>query len=1226
MKRLLDFLRAGAFCAACFTLALLALLLGFEKSGWLRERIEAELSDRLGEPVRVDSAHLHWFRPAVEIRGLSVGLEDRLWIESLAGTLGRAAGGVGLSRIDVGGGRILLSDELASLLRRVAVMATPEGDRSGDLTLPTIVVRDLQVDLSHQEWGELPIGLVDALCIADGTGDARIEGRIVPSLAQGEGPAEIYLSGRQIEEGLIEIAASTQGVFVTVDTLPEGTALEVFRPYAPRGKLALTARAHLSIDGSRPPSGVLRAALTEASVLPPTTEAPVEDLRIDLTANYTPQLDQKLTASEAWRTSARVRASWNGAPLEGWAFFGRNAGPGLAVSGWAHVQDLRVDDGTPAAFGLEDALRKSWNALEPRGVVADLMVAARLPSDGTPEVAIEVVADGRAGVSYHGWPNADGVPQGVPLPAEQVSGRLLIHYSEHQPTYRRIGWLHAVGRHSGLAEDQTVFSEGLVVNPPEGGRYPRIDLRYGAGDVPIDDALRVALQGLNGTDSIWPLFAPSGGSASFEAHMVNSEETGGRLASHFVFELEDLEASYRDLPVPLSDVDGRLELLFGPGLFPGIGFALTGRTPTSDAIRVRGRLMDDPATGFRDRPEISDVELLASNLALRGVDRNVVVEHMPGVGRALDEMGAAGKVDDAYRSGAPSGGAALEHHVEITPRQVQVFPQRFKVQTRNAVGRVLVSAVGPGALQLGPGEEDDEPPPVRVHASVQPLVGDWHGGTVVAVVADFDSHAEGHVQLFGAGLDPSNRGLVGALGEAFSAVGPASGSGMDLSVLAIEGRVDFTGDIVLPLSGEPVDRYRLHLRDNDFRTGADQRFALGHLNGVLEERDRVLHGEGITAVLGSTLVLLETARFSVDEDGSYRAVLEPQARDLPLDREHVGHFLDEPAVEALFGELDWRGHIDVDDAVLLLTGHPGEPGRLEFRGRVTPADMFVNLGLPMEIHDAGVRVENLVLEDGTVRAWMTVDDLNGRIADRDLTGARMVLTYVEPRLSVLALDGELEKGRVHNLAGAAAPAFSIDLADPFRFDLAVRMSGVDVAELLRGVFESEFASRGVLDAELRLSGNLSRITGIRGDGRIVLSESTLWSIPVMRDLFSELGFDQTAVFDQMRARFEVDGGIIAMNEMQVDSPLLRLVGDGSLDLDGRLHHDLRVHYSLVDRLGPFRRMIYFVQNNLLRVSVRGDMSRPRVVLQGALAFLQGLRKSKGRDLPLPGFAPLPERF
>ena len=1227
MKKLLDFLRHGAFGAACAFLVLSGVLLTGERSGWLRESLERELSGRLGEPVRIDDVHLRWFRPAVEIRGLSFG-DDRegLWIERLTAVLGPGRGS-GIREIRIGGGHVVLSSKLADRVRRITETAglpkATRGRAGGGVLLPTIVLRDVQVDLSHPEWGELPIGLVDALCVNDHAGNPIIEGRIVPNLAQGGGPSEIYLRGHELEPGWIEITGSTAGVAVTVDTLREGTALEVFRPYAPRGRLELDGRVRFSIDGSRPPYVWVRAALTEGAVLPPTTDAPVEDLRVDLTATFQPGAEQDITTPEAWVTAAWIRAKWKDTPIDGWAFFGRNAGPGLWARGWVHARDVPLSLETPRVLGLEEKLATTWTALDPRGVAGNLVVAVRMPVSGAPEVAVELVCDGRAGVSYVGFPNRDGECQGVPLPVEEAAGRLLIQYSAEQSPAARLAFLDATGR--GASEGTTAWAEGLIVTPSEGQRVPRLDIRYGGSGIPIDDALREALQGLRGTGFIWPTFRPEGGSGSFETHMMLSERTD-RLATHLSFEFEGARAAFADLPVPLADAKGRVELLF-ESRGAGIGFELEGRSATSDRISVRGRLQDDPGwrgEGGRDRWQVTEVQVAVENIALRGADRDILTARLPGVGFALDEMGAAGKVDLDYRVGIPRPGAAFEHHVEVSPRRVQVFPRRFKIQTRNARGRVLITAVGEGFFEA-PAEAGDEPSPQHVVARVQPLVGDWPGETVVAMVARFDSQLEGRIRLFGAGLDPSNLGLAGAIGEALPAARGGRQGALNLSTLAVEGRVDFTGEVILPHGEEPIDRYRVHLRENDFRTGTDPSFELTHLAGILEQRDEVLHGEGLRAILGRTQVFLETARFSVGEDGHYRAELAPRARGLPLDREHMRFFLDEATANTLVDELGLWGRIDVHDATLLLTGGPSGGGRLEFRGRMTPTDMFVDLGLPMEVAAASIAIERLVLEDGHVRAWMTVEDLDGRVADRDLTGARLALTYVEPRLSVLALDGQLERGRVRNLSGDAAPAFSIDLKEPFRFDLAVQLLGVDVAELLQGLFESEFASRGELNAELRLNGSLDRLTGIRGDGMVELQESTLWSIPVMRDLFSQLGFDQTAVFDEMKTHFELEDGVIEM-AMDVRSPLLRLVGHGTLDLDGSLHHDLRVQYSLVDKLGPFTRLIYFVQNNLLRVSVRGDMARPQVILQGALAFLQRFRRERGRDLPLPGFAAIPERF
>ena len=456
---------------------------------------------------------------------------------------------------------------------------------------------------------------------------------------------------------------------------------------------------------------------------------------------------------------------------------------------------------------------------------------------------------------------------------------------------------------------------------------------------------------------------------------------------------------------------------------------------------------------------------------------------------------------------------------------------------------------------------------------------------------------------------------------------------MDLAALAIDGRVDFMGELTLARPGtdvaeKPDNSYRIFLRDNDLETNSAVRLGLRGLHGSLVQRGKVLHGESITARLGSTLLTLRTAEFFVEEDGTYQFETRLEARDMPLDREHMRHFLDEPTLDALVEDLGWRGRLDIDDAVLTITGSRGETeGEVELRGHATLTDMELNIGLPLSITQASVNIKSLIIKNGQVRAWATVEDLNGHIADRRLEDARLALTYIEPHLSLLDLDGRFGNGRLRNLAteGSSGPAFSIDLRAPFPFGVAIRLVDVDVSRVLRGLFESEFASKGQLSAELRLVGDLNHITGIRGDGRVDLTESTLWSIPVMRDLFSQLGFDNTAVFEEMRSRFRIAEGVVHMEEMQVESPLLSLVGEGALDFNGRLHHELRVHYDLIDHLGPLTRLAYFIQNNLLSVSIRGDMSRPRVELQGALSFLQGF-KANGQELPLPSFAPLPARF
>jgi hypothetical protein len=270
-----------------------------------------------------------------------------------------------------------------------------------------------------------------------------------------------------------------------------------------------------------------------------------------------------------------------------------------------------------------------------------------------------------------------------------------------------------------------------------------------------------------------------------------------------------------------------------------------------------------------------------------------------------------------------------------------------------------------------------------------------------------------------------------------------------------------------------------------------------------------------------------------------------------------------------------------------------------------------------------------VFETGKVRAWAEIEGLRGRVADRNVGPARMLVTYVQPRLSIENLDAVFEGGRALPLGGGTAAggsAFSVDLVPPFPFQLAMDLRDVQIAGLLRGLFASSIATQGTLSARMRLTGDTSRLLGLSGTGTFELEDSRLWSIPVFRALFSQLGLDDTAIFDSMSTNVRLRDGVIQTNDIEVHSPLLQLVGSGTVDLDGSLHHDLEVRYAILDYLGPLRRLIYSVQNRLLSVAIRGDMDRPSVKLRGPISGLFGRGDDEVRELPLPDYASLPERF
>jgi len=450
---------------------------------------------------------------------------------------------------------------------------------------------------------------------------------------------------------------------------------------------------------------------------------------------------------------------------------------------------------------------------------------------------------------------------------------------------------------------------------------------------------------------------------------------------------------------------------------------------------------------------------------------------------------------------------------------------------------------------------------------------------------------------------------------------------IDTGGLQASGALDFRGEIRLAEGDAPSSsNYRFFLRDSALET-ADG-LALDALRGVLTVQDEQLYGERLQALLSNTPVELRETSFRSGKDG-YRLETRFDATGVPIDREHLGAFVGAKTLDALLDELRWSGTLDVRDGHILATGPPQGKGRLEFDGSIAPHDMFIQLGLPIRVERAAAKIESLVLESGKVRAIVRIEGFDGLIAGRDLESASMLVTYVEPKLSIEDLTGSLEGGMVLPLGGDATrrgTVFSVALEPPFHFQVALGLESVQAGDLLHGLFASEIATRGRIDADVRLSGDMDHLLGIAGSGSIKVLESKLWSMPVFRALFGQLGLDSTAVFDSMSANFHVRDGRVEMHDITVRSPLLQLVGQGALDFDGGLKYDLEVRYDLIDRLGPFTRILYSIQNKLLSVAVRGDMSRPEIIFKNPFSNLFGSSEGGRRAIPLPPWSPLPPRF
>ncbi len=1267
MRRLIQTLRRAllfcSFALACTIAVGAGVLYALEKSGWLRDWLRADIQGRLsnsGAQFELGELELDWFAPAILLHNISLGVDGNL-IRLNRAVLELAPFAPALDRVKrvrIDGGRVRLSQELFAVLASLGPGPNAAGAGSKPRLLdnvdsfPPIEINGVQFDVRYPQWGDFPLGSVDALFARDEHARAELKGVLAPSLAESDDrTAAIYLRGRVERPGILSVHLSTTGFPISASALPPGTQLEALRAWQPTGRLALDAEAELSIDPSAPSSLSLRAKLLDGSLTSAQTGLSLRNLEFDIDAAGVRELDRDWLDPRCCSALVKGSGHWKDATLETFARLGQAAGPARWMRAELNAHDCDVSPQSLAEIGLWSIASTGFQALDPHGK-ADVAIAAALDERGDWSGAIDVRLDGRLGASYCGFPARPGFSkESFPLPVEKLRGRVCAAFDHDQVRAFQLGLL---GISAEPADESPVAAKvgltGVIAAAPSqspADQPASLLLDFKWEGLSPGAPIRKAVEGLSGTAWIWPAFRPVAGNLDGSGRLMSDSATGG-VAGKFEINCKDLQVTWEGLPVPLDHGQGKIELHFDPRALFGITFDVSGTTPTAESVRLRGRVQQDPA--LAPAPHLAAHPTLASGdatdllmyfdvavrgMALRGSDREVLAATWSGVGTALDMFQPSGKADVNLRAVRGRPRDELDFQVEIEPRQVQLTPKSFSTPTKNVIGRVLVEGAMGSATR-----------PSTFTTRIAPLIGDWPQEARVACSAVFPNTGSDHINVRGAGIDVTNRALVGAFREAFA--GGQGGRGFDLKALSIDGRIDFAADVAITPAAETPSRnegvYRVFLRDNAFRNDvatapkrdAGGGFALSNLWGELVQHDGVLTGEHIQARLGSTPVALNDARFA-DVDGTVHFTTHLQAQGLPLDREHLSLFLDTETVNAAIDRLHLSGWIDFEDARLEYIGKSshGIP-RLALSGEVRPRDAYVDLGLPLSIQRAQVDLSELVLEEGHVRAWAKVSGLDGRIANRQLEGARMLLTYIEPRLSLLDLSGKLEGGRISDLAqvngpderartSASGPAFTMDLLEPYRFELGLALRDVQNGGLLRGMFQSEFADSGVLDAEIRLEGSLDKLTGIVGDGWVHMRNTRLWSIPVMRDLLSQFGLDSSAVFERMKSRFSLEGGVIHMDAIHVESPLLQLVGSGTLDLDGRLKHDLEARFALVDSLGPLTRLVYWIQNNLLSVSVRGDMSRPQIVLHGVLSFLHSNDHPK-RELPLPSLSPLPARF
>lgn len=715
----------------------------------------------------------------------------------------------------------------------------------------------------------------------------------------------------------------------------------------------------------------------------------------------------------------------------------------------------------------------------------------------------------------------------------------------------------------------------------------------------------------------------------------------------------------------------------------GIGFDFEGRTTDGALLAVSGA-MRDPAietmTGAERYPAGVHGMLHSESVAVRGATAGgplveALTERLPGLGDVLAQIAPDGAADASLTRAIPLRDTAGLLALEVVPDGLRVAPREFLLD--DVAGWMRAVAALPPPTGEGELEADgDRIEGVASPARPRPTITAALDARIVAAGADRVALGEPvtvAVDLRSAAAAARATGieLAGpALGDALAEAG-IDGVERTLASLAAEGAVDVGLAVRLTDEGVGFDQPRgaLHLRRSQFNLGG---LPVAGLRGTLRSDGSTVDAplvHGRIAAMAATLRdgFAGPAADLVRGDPAFAKLLRHVSSADDAERVVGGRIEFDnaefsPRVLAGFGlgaaaeaggverggasasaaasaaagaaaaDDAWALRLDAEDARFVAALPPGGELAVAVGGSFVPHDVRIGVGLPLTISSAELEVPHAVFEQGRIRALAELREAYGRLGNWSLAGVSSTVSYVEGRLTLDGLRGGFAGGRVGSpdaLAPEALPggrALSVELAPPHRFDLALGFEAIDVGEILAGVVAGGGADRGELRGYLRLTGEPGAPLGLEGSGFVALENARLWSIPVVRELFSQLGFDSTGTFDWMRTRLALRDGELRMTDAVAHSPLLKLVGEGTVGLDGRLDLEFDINYSLVDRLGPLSTLLYLVQSRIFRLSVRGDMTRPRVIVTNPILDLFGRSSRTAPRLPFPTLAEVPPRF
>jgi hypothetical protein len=288
-----------------------------------------------------------------------------------------------------------------------------------------------------------------------------------------------------------------------------------------------------------------------------------------------------------------------------------------------------------------------------------------------------------------------------------------------------------------------------------------------------------------------------------------------------------------------------------------------------------------------------------------------------------------------------------------------------------------------------------------------------------------------------------------------------------------------------------------------------------------------------------------------------------------------------------------------------------------------PVDVATALTLKADGAAGPVRVwwdGGLALTDATLHAGVDVTGANGQFfcqghhdghqlrgmtGDLSLKSARVLgqpVTDVHGRLEVLPETPEvvrvrdLQAGLFGGTVGAEA---RLEIGPTPRYDVLVEALGVQLGAFGKhnlGPAAKQAQLQGPARASVSLQGQGGDLTGLKGNGRLDVTQGKMGQLPVLLDLLKAFGLrvpDRTA-FEEAHMVFAVEGPQLRVQQLDLYGNAISLRGQGTVDLDG---NNLNLDFTATP--GRFSQVLpsgidaipQMISQQFLKIKMRGKLGQ-----------------------------------